>query len=420
MGPDSPRSLDEGFAEHIPHTGADIAEALRTSLLSLDANVLLNFYRYSPTARDALVALLRAAGNRVWVSHQAALEFWRNRCAVIDRRNAATEQVGTAMDRSERSLNEAVDLWAKQTAVDEAVKTTVKEAIADGLRRARETVDGQLAGAGSISYSPESDAVLDVLRDLLAASVGPALPSADHADAVQEAQRRVELRIPPGYRDADKAQSELPEGAGGDYLVWRQSMIEADRRDLPLAIVTGDEKEDWWWRHRSTLMGPRPELVREFAQRSAHRLYLLRPLQLIENAGALNVTVSPEAATDVARAESRSRSAEWTPVAVHELLRRLDHEGREQADVIRFAAEHGGIATREEIYQIAGFAEERMLRGFTRPSARITRALQESGILDGDVEPVLTPHYDGGVTAVRFEIPLDVVEILSANDGPST
>lgn len=419
MGSDSPKSLDEGFVEHVPQTSADIADALRVGLLSLDANVLLNFYRYSPTARDALVAVLHAASDRVWVSHQAALEFWRNRCAVIDRRNAATEQISTAIDKNERSLIDAIDIWAKQTAVDEAVKMTVREAIAGGLRQARETINGQIAGAGSISYSPESDAVLDVLRDLLVASVGPALQPADHAEAVQEAQRRVEQRIPPGYRDAEKAQSELSEGAGGDYLVWLQSMNEAERRGLPLAVVTGDEKEDWWWRHKSTLMGPRPELVREFAQRSTHRLYLLRPLQLIEHANVLNVTVSPEAATDVARAEIKSRRAEWTPAAVQELLKRLDGEGREQADIIRFAAEHGGIVTREEIFQIAGYGEERMLRGFTRPSARITRALQESGVLDGEVEPVLTPHYDGGVTAVRFEIPLDVVEILSMHDDAS-
>ena len=419
MGPDSPQSLDDGFVEHVPQTSTDIAEALRVGLLSLDANVLLNFYRYSPTARDALVAVLRAAGGRVWVGHQAALEFWRNRCAVIDRRNAATEQVSSSFDKNERSLIDAIDIWAKQTAVDEVVKTTVRDAIVGGLRQARETVNSQIAGAGTISYSPESDAVLDVLRDLLADSVGSALPPADHAEAVQEAQRRVEQRIPPGYRDADKAQSDLSEGAGGDYLVWLQSMNEAERRGLPLAVVTGDEKEDWWRRHKSALLGPRPELVREFAQRSAHRLYLLRPQQLIEHANALNVTVSPEAATDVARAEAKSRHAEWTQDAVRELLKRLDNEGREQADVIRFAAEHGGIVTREEVYQIAGYEEERMLRGFTRPAARITRVLQESGVLDGEVEPVLTPHYDGGVTAVRFEIPLEVVEILSTYDGAS-
>ena len=167
-------------------------------------------------------------------------------------------------------------------------------------------------------------------------------------------------------------------------------------------------------------MGPRAELVLEFASQSTRRLYMLRPLQLIEQAAILNVFVSPEAATDVARAERESRRPVWTRAAVAELLRRLDAEGREQADVIRAAAEHGGVITREEIYEIGGYAEERMLRGFTRPSARITRDLQSEGLLDDEVESALTPQYDGGVTAVRFEIPLEVVEILSDDSDSSS
>ena len=101
------RSLDHGFEAHVPQTNEDVADALRNGLWSLDANVLLNFYRYSPTAREALVAVFKAAGDRVWVSHQAAREFWRNRCAAIDQRNEATEQLRSAIDKSERCCSKA-------------------------------------------------------------------------------------------------------------------------------------------------------------------------------------------------------------------------------------------------------------------------------------------------------------------------
>lgn len=408
-----PAALDSGFEAYVPQTGADIAEALSIGLLSLDANVLLNFYRYSPKAREALVEVLTAAGDRVWVSHQAAKEFWRNRCGAIDQRNEATEQIGSALDKSERALVDAIDSWAKQTAVAEEVKLQARKVLLEGLEQAREVVDLETKGAGAVSYSPTSDSVLDTLRGLLSTHVGPPLEEKDYAKALAEGQRRAEARIPPGFRDAGKTESGAPDGASGDYLVWLQSIKEALVRDLPLVIVTGDEKEDWWWRHRSSLMGPRGELVAEFGQRSQRRLYMLRPLQLIENAGALNVSVSPEAATDVARAEKETLRTQWSRGAVAELLRRLDAEGREQADVIRTAAEHGGIITRDEVFEIGGYEEDRMLRGFTRPTARLTRVLQDEGILDGEVEPMLTPQYEGGVLAVKFEIPLEVVEILS-------
>lgn len=163
-------------------------------------------------------------------------------------------------------------------------------------------------------------------------------------------------------------------------------------------------------------MGPRAELVEEFAAQSSRGFYLLRPVQLIEHADALQVVVSQEAVAEVERGTVDPTPAMWSPVAVRELLRRLDAEGREQADVIRHAAADGGQISREKIYEIAGYSEDRMLRGFTRPSARITRDLQEEGLLDVGVEPVLSPVYEGGVTAVRFEIPHDVTEILGVPD----
>ncbi|MGI9004103.1 MAG: PIN-like domain-containing protein [Pseudonocardia sp.] len=46
-------------------------------------------------------------------------------------------------------------------------------------------------------------------------------------------------------------------------------MDEAGRRGGDLLIVTGDEKEDWWWRYRSEFIGPRQELVAEFATATA-------------------------------------------------------------------------------------------------------------------------------------------------------
>lgn len=100
--------LDEGFDSQIPQTTAEIRDALATGLLSLDANVLLSFYRFSPTAQKALVEVLEALGDRLWVSHQAVREFWRNRCAAIDGRNQATETVQQSLEEGERRVHRGV------------------------------------------------------------------------------------------------------------------------------------------------------------------------------------------------------------------------------------------------------------------------------------------------------------------------
>jgi hypothetical protein len=55
--------------------------------------------------------------------------------------------------------------------------------------------------------------------------VGAAPAQADWEADVKEGNDRAARQFPPGYLDADKSDSELPEGAAGDYLVWHQTVM---------------------------------------------------------------------------------------------------------------------------------------------------------------------------------------------------
>ena len=48
-----------------------------------DTNVLLNLYRYTSTARDTLLNAFEFLQNRVWLPHQVAYEYAKNRADVI-------------------------------------------------------------------------------------------------------------------------------------------------------------------------------------------------------------------------------------------------------------------------------------------------------------------------------------------------
>lgn len=52
------------------------------SIFVMDANVLLNLYRYSDATKDELKNALVSLGGRVFIPHQAASEFLRNRLTV--------------------------------------------------------------------------------------------------------------------------------------------------------------------------------------------------------------------------------------------------------------------------------------------------------------------------------------------------
>src|SRR4051794_11275794 len=71
------------FSAFYPLPPADRTEVWRTGLIVPDANVLLNFYRYSDDTRDELFNALERHRQQLWVPHQAALEYHRGRAGVI-------------------------------------------------------------------------------------------------------------------------------------------------------------------------------------------------------------------------------------------------------------------------------------------------------------------------------------------------
>jgi hypothetical protein len=396
----------------------ELDEALRSALVAIDANVLLNLYRYNESTRDDLLGVLRRLGDRLWVPYQVLREFWRNRLGVIASRGAGTDQALAALGRQHRAVEDTIKQWAKTVAVEAAYEDQLLAKVNELYSELEQGIRAHAPAAQKVMVGSGSEPVLRQLQVLLEGKAGRKPSEADWQAAVKEGNERAMRQEPPGYLDAEKASSDLPEGAAGDYLVWHEATEEAARRNLHLLIVTGDEKEDWWWRHRSEFLGPRVELVAELKARCGQQLYMMRPIDLLKRSSALQVTVRKESVDDVERVsrESPQRSL-WSAAGVAALLERLETEGRDQAEVIRVAALHSGTIDREEVYEICGFQDDRMLRGFTLPTARITRDLQQEGIVAEGVEPVLTTIYRGGVKAAGFRIPAEMATVLTEDQA---
>jgi hypothetical protein len=407
--------LYDGFEGYRVSSPEEIAESIRTGLVAVDANALLNLYRYNAGTSKDLLRVLGALGDRLVVPNQVVREFWRNRIAAIGNPNAAAQQARDAMEKNRKSTSAALNQWAKQVALEDEVRDQLHTKI-NGLYD--ELTDAIAGGQPNTVQSLSAhDPILEQLEVLLSGKVSSPLEPAEWDKCVQEGRRRVDALEPPGYLDSDKVDSEIPEGPTGDYLVWYQACRATEERNLDLLVVTGDEKEDWWWRHRGDFLGPRPELVTELLRETGHRLFMLRPKDLLALSSVLAVAVSEESVADAERARpSYSSKPEWTAPAVVELLSRLDEEGRAQSEVIRVAAQMGGEVDRDTVYAICEFDDDRMLRGFTRPTARITADLRASGLVEDGVTAMLIPRYEG-VKAAAFRIPTEVVKILHADEN---
>jgi hypothetical protein len=408
---------DDFYGYRLP-TEEELNYALHSALVVLDTNVLLNLYRYNELTRNDLLEILQGLGNRLWVPHQVMREFWRNRLGVLVSRDASSQEALIALRKQQRATAEAIHQWAKTIAIEPAERDILIEKTAALHTELEQIIRSHAPGASKAVSSASEEPILQKLEALLDGKVGPAPNEADQQATITEGNTRAARRQPPGYLDADKMGSDLPEGAAGDYLVWHQTVQEATRRNLDVLLVTGDEKEDWWWRYRSEFLGPRVELAAELRDACGRRLFMMRPIDLLKRAATLKITVSSESVDDVERVSRETTlRPTWSAAGVVELLKHLETEGCEQADVIRVAAARGGTILRDEIYQVCGYNDDRMLRGFTRPTARITAELQGTGIVPDGVEPALAPIYRGGVRAEAFQIPAEMVAILTAEQG---
>jgi hypothetical protein len=404
---------DGEFAGFKIASSEQLDTALREAVVAVDANVLLDLYRFRPRTSQDLIKTLQSLGDRLVVPHQALREFWRRRQRSQDSPRGATKTATDALAKSGRSIRDALGTWAKAVGVDEDELAGLTARVDDFLDEFKGELLDVLQDADA---ERGEDPILTQLEELLAGRVTPPLDQEEWAECVAEANRRIEAEEPPGYLDADKQDSELPEGGAGDYLVWYQATRYATQQAQDLLIVTRDQKEDWWWRQQSDFIGPRPELTLEYQGLAGRRLFLMRPAGLLTRASVLEVEVDEASSADagrVAEIEDEPPAEPWTLAALSALLERLDQEAPVQAAALRLATpDQGGRVSREKVYKLGEYADDRMLRGFTRPFRRLTAILQAEGRVPEGVSPIFVARYPDGVKASYFSVPGEVPQLL--------
>jgi hypothetical protein len=142
----------------------------------------------------------------------------------------------------------------------------------------------------------------------------------------------------------------------------------------------------------------------------------MRPADLLTHASVLEVEVDQASSADagrVADTEEEPAVEFWTLEALGALLERLDQEAPVQAAALRLATpDRDGRVSREEVYELGDYADDRMLRGFTRPFRRLTEALQWERLIPAGVSPIFVARYPDGVRTSYFSVPSEIPQLL--------
>lgn len=75
--------MKEKFFGYIPYNEKEFENLWKEATFVFDANILLNFYRYSNDMKEQMFNNIETLSERVWIPYQTAKEFFDNRVKVI-------------------------------------------------------------------------------------------------------------------------------------------------------------------------------------------------------------------------------------------------------------------------------------------------------------------------------------------------
>ncbi|MGA5063153.1 PIN domain-containing protein [Streptomyces exfoliatus] len=242
---------------------SDYEEGVKKYTVVVDTNVLLELYRFTPDARKELLQALRRIGDRLWIPHQVAAEYYNRRVDAIKDHLALYASVPKKLDEHEVKVLQDLYAFAKRCSLSsedrEALVAPAKEAFArikGEMERHAKTFDLSLEGVVA------GDPVLKELGEILDGKTGEGFSPEECSKLIEEYEKRVQEERPPGFRDSGKK-----ENPHGDFFVWEQVLRRAEELSSPVLFVSNDVKDDWVRKEAGLIVGARPELVAEIKER---------------------------------------------------------------------------------------------------------------------------------------------------------
>lgn len=261
----------------------------------LDANVLLNLYRYPAKASQELLGALEKLADRLWLPYHAALEYQRNRLVIIAEQKKRFVDVRNLIEETKSNLfSQISNLQLKKRHSSIEVEDFI-----EGFEQLTKTFLDKLDKLDEAQKNvSDEDHIRTKIDQIFSGKLGAAPFDQKRLDDIyKEGESRYVIEMPPGYKDVKKEKSSEPDsfqygGAVykrkfGDLILWKQIIDHTkDKTIKHLVFLTDDEKEDWWWivdSQGKKKIGPRPELVEEISREAGvDRFYMYNSEQFLQ------------------------------------------------------------------------------------------------------------------------------------------
>lgn len=291
------------FPGHFKESEKDLKAVWDSCIFIFDANILLNLYRYSDSTRNEFLRILKKINSRTWLPHRAAEEYLNNRLSVIDQQEKSYDDTIKSITNLKSDLDNARQHpFVSLEIMKQAEK--VFETLCEELTKNKSTHTKRIT----------NDEIKNSISLIFKNNVGPAYEKEKLEELILDGEERYKQKIPPGFKDSGKSSGSdvFSEKCRkyGDLIVWHQVIDKSIESKKPIVLVTDDKKEDWWEKFKGKTIGPRPELVKEFKDKTDNTFYMYQADRFLELAREnLDESVSNEIVEEIREVRRRDKIA---------------------------------------------------------------------------------------------------------------
>ena len=276
--------MREAFFEY--HQQEKLPHLLKEGIIILDTNALLNIYRYDEEIREKYFEILDVVKDRLYLTHQAATEFYKNRLIIINnkvRLKPELEDVLMSNLGKLKNLIETPESFNKEGAKLLKYENRLQAILLETIDNAMDIISSEIDGyAINITETfIHKDKILDEIEKLFEGKINSPFSSEEKKEIYKLGKVRYSNKIPPGYEDA---KSKADPECYGDLIIWEEMIKISKEKKSSILFISDDTKEDWYdlLNGKQYKMGPRKELIREFRDRTQMNFYSIPTQKFIK------------------------------------------------------------------------------------------------------------------------------------------
>jgi predicted nucleic acid-binding protein len=281
------------FSWAIPLSDKEEEDIFHSAIITFDTNVLLDLYRIDKDARDELKKSIESFKDRIWLTHQVASEFIKNKNKVSDdSSHIFSKYISEIKDAFAEAAKVINNCKQKYRTDNESILNQVTTLLSDLTKLENESSQKlQELQANYTKELTEND-IFNWVFDTFNGKVGENFTDMDMTEREKKAEKRITAKIPPGYKDSDK------EGKSryGDIFLWMQILEKAKSDKKPIIFITGEKKEDWFEILSQRKAMPRHELMKEAYDVAQQKIFIYTTERFIEKRAIyIDGTITPNA-----------------------------------------------------------------------------------------------------------------------------